>query len=282
MTVPAPPHGNDGRAGVAPPDGETNALDLNLVDVAKVYEDGPRPVAALGPLSLRVARGEFVAVLGPSGSGKSTLLRLVAGLLAPSQGAIEVTGRTADEARRAHAYGIVFQRPVLYAWRTVAGNVALPLELAGMDAAPRDARVAEALTTVGLADRADARPWQLSGGMQQRAALARALVGRPRLLLMDEPFGSLDEVTRERLQEELRRIGVAANVTVLFVTHDIDEAVFLADRLAVLTWAPGRVAAEIEVPLGRDRPADLRSAPEYQRIVSAARAAARAATRGEP
>jgi NitT/TauT family transport system ATP-binding protein len=245
----------------------------------KVFSDGPAPVEALGPFSLEVARGEFVAVLGPSGSGKSTLLRIVAGLLAPTSGHVSVMGGTPDDARRSRRFGMVFQRPVLYPWRTVAGNVALPLQLAGVGDPERSERVTDALKTVGLADRAGARPWQLSGGMQQRAALARALVGRPQLLLMDEPFGSLDEVTRERLQEALRRITLSAGMTVLFVTHDIDEAVFLADRLAVLTWAPGRVARELKVELGRERASALRATPAYLELVTRARAEARAATR---
>jgi NitT/TauT family transport system ATP-binding protein len=254
-------------------------MDVRLVDVTKVYADGLAPVAALGPLRLDVAPGEFVAVLGPSGSGKTTLLRIVAGLLAPTAGQATVGGQTPDEARRARHYGIVFQRPVLYPWRTVAGNVALPLQIAGVPHGERARLVDAALRQVGLDDRAGARPWQLSGGMQQRAALARALVGNPSLLLMDEPFGSLDEVTRERLQEQLRAIAAARAITVLFVTHDIEEAVFLADRLAVLTWAPGRVADEIVVSLGRDRGSELRGARAYLEVVARARAAARAATR---
>jgi NitT/TauT family transport system ATP-binding protein len=220
-----------------------------------------------------------VAVLGPSGSGKTTLLRLVGGFISPTAGRIQVTGRSPDEARRARAYAVVFQRPVLFDWRTVAANVWLPLELAGVPRAEREVRASAALADVGLAGKEEARPWQLSGGMQQRVGLARAMVSEPQVLLMDEPFASLDEVTRERLEEQLRLICNSAGVTALFVTHDIEEAVFLADRVLVLTSAPGRVAASIAVPLGPERTSDLRHDARYLELVAAARNEARIASR---
>jgi NitT/TauT family transport system ATP-binding protein len=235
-------------------------------------------VHALGPIDLEVARGEFVAVLGPSGSGKSTLLRLVGGLIEPSSGTVQIAGMLPAAARSAHAYGIVFQRPVLFDWRTVAANVWLPLELSGVPPDERTSRAAEVLEAVGLSGTGDMRPWQLSGGMQQRVGLARALVAGPRVLLLDEPFASLDEVTRERLEEHLRELANAAGLTALLVTHDIEEAVFLADRVVVLSPGPGTVAEVVDVPLGPDRRPDLRGRPEYLAHVAVTRAAARRVT----
>jgi NitT/TauT family transport system ATP-binding protein len=255
--------------------------DVAVRHVRKTFEDGNPPVHALGPISLEVGRGEFVAVLGPSGSGKTTLLRLVGGFIAPTSGDITLTGLSPDEARRAHAYAIVFQRPVLFDWRTVAANVWLPLELAGVSRSEREQRASAALSAVGLAGKEGARPWQLSGGMQQRVGLARAMVSEPQVLLMDEPFASLDEVTRERLEEQLRELCNSARVTVLLVTHDIEEAVFLADRVLVLTSAPGRVAASIAVPLGPDRTSELRHDARYLELVASARHEARVASRSE-
>jgi NitT/TauT family transport system ATP-binding protein len=220
-----------------------------------------------------------VSVLGPSGSGKTTLLRLVGGLLAPTRGEISLVGLPPDQARRIHAYGLVFQRPVLFEWRTVGANVGLPLEVAGVPAGERAERAAAALELVGLAGMGAARTWQLSGGMQQRVGLARALVARPRVLLLDEPFASLDEVTRERLEEHLRVLANEAGVTVLLVTHVIEEAVFVADRVLVLTSSPGRLADSIPVPLGPARPPELRADQRYLELVARARASARAASR---
>lgn len=211
------------------------------------------PLQALRDLNLAVAHGEFVSLVGPSGSGKSTLLRIIAGLTEPTAGRVLVDGMPPDEARQARRYGIVFQSPTLYGWRTVADNVALPLEISGVPRDEREARVAEVLDLVGLAEFARARPSQLSGGMQQRVALARALAYRPPVLLMDEPFAALDDLTRERLAQELLNIQARAGLTIFFVTHHIADAVFLSDRVAVLSPRPGTVRADIPIELPRPR-----------------------------
>jgi NitT/TauT family transport system ATP-binding protein len=208
-------------------------------------------VQALDAVDLEVGEGEFVSLIGPSGCGKSTLLRLIADLDTPSTGTVEVFGTPAERARREHAYGIAFQQSGLLPWRTVRGNVELPLALHRAPKRERTARVDELLALVGLADFADRYPDQLSGGMQQRVAIARALAERPRLLLMDEPFGALDEMTRERMQTELARIALETGAAVVFVTHSIPEAVFLSDRIAVLSPRPGRITAVVDVALGR-------------------------------
>ncbi len=252
---------------------------VELAGITKVFDDD-KPISALGPLSLAVGAAEFVAVLGPSGSGKSTLLRLVADLERPSGGGITVCGHSPHEARRRREYGFVFQSPVLLEWRTVAGNAELPLEIAGYGPRQRRRRAKDVLALVGLGDFAAYRPWQLSGGMQQRAAIARALAAQPRLLLMDEPFGSLDEIARERLNLELLRIWRETQVTILFVTHDIEEAVFLADRVVLLTPRPGRIASEIVVDLPRPRVDAVRTSVRYFDLVRRVREALRGSADG--
>ncbi|MFQ5459789.1 MAG: ABC transporter ATP-binding protein [Anaerolineae bacterium] len=252
---------------------------VELAAITKVFDDD-KPTSALGPLSLAVGAGEFAAVLGPSGSGKSTLLRLVADLERPSGGGITVCGHSPHEARRRREYGFVFQSPVLVEWRTVVGNAELPLEIAGYSPRQRRRRAEEVLALVGLRDFAGYRPWQLSGGMQQRAAIARALAAQPRLLLMDEPFGSLDEISRERLNLELLRIWRETQVTILFVTHDIEEAVFLADRVVLLTPRPGRIASEIVVDLPRPRVDAVRTSARFFDLVRRVRKALRGAADG--
>jgi NitT/TauT family transport system ATP-binding protein len=257
---------------------------VELRDVAKVFTDLPAEsdrsglregTAALGGVTLTIGAGEFVAVVGPSGSGKSTLLRIVGDLVAPSSGDAIVCGHSPSVARRRREYGIVFQAPVLYDWRTVQQNVQLPLEIAGMRAGDCRERALATLDLVGLAAFAGHRPRQLSGGMQQRVSIARALVVEPRLLLLDEPFGALDELTRERLNLELIRIWRETGVTVLMVTHNIEEAVFLADRVVVLTSRPGRVAATIDVDLDRPRGDHTRAERRYQGLVLRARSVLR-------
>ncbi len=248
---------------------------VQLTGVAKEFTDHPGGTVALADVSFAVQPGEFLAVLGPSGCGKSTLLRIVAGLLTPTAGEARVCGQLPDVARRARQYGIVFQSPVLYGWRTVLGNVELPLQLAGVAAVERRERARQVLALVHLEHAADRRPAQLSGGMQQRVAIARALVTSPRLLLMDEPFGALDELTRERLQAELLRIWHETGLTVLFVTHNVEEAVFLADRVLVLTERPARVAAEIPIRLDRPRGDEAREDASYFAAVRQVRAALR-------
>jgi NitT/TauT family transport system ATP-binding protein len=229
-------------------------------------------LSALAGVTLSAGHGEFVSLVGPSGCGKSTLLRLVAGLLRPQQGSVRTLGVPPAAAAAARAFGLVTQQPGLLPWRTVAANVALPLQLSGGGRATGE-RVRELLDTVGMSGFADAYPHQLSGGMQQRVALARALAHRPRLLLMDEPFGALDELAREELRGELLRIWERERASVLFVTHAVREAVLLSDRIVVLSARPGRVVAELPVGLPRPRDGSLEATPEFVRLVAQARAA---------
>jgi NitT/TauT family transport system ATP-binding protein len=207
-------------------------------------------IVALEQVDLDVAPGEFVSLIGPSGCGKSTLLRLIADLDTPTSGSIEVFGKPARQARLDQEYGIAFQQAGLLPWRTVTANIELPLALHRVDRVERRARVAELVELVGLGEFAGAYPDQLSGGMQQRVAIARALAERPRLLLMDEPFGALDEMTRERMQNELVRIAEETEAAVVFVTHSIPEAVFLSDRVVVMSPRPGRIVDVVSVELG--------------------------------
>ncbi|MGY1812750.1 ABC transporter ATP-binding protein [Blastococcus sp. SYSU D00820] len=235
---------------------------LSIRDVAHSYGRGAAAVPALGPVSLEVPAGEFLVLVGPSGCGKSTLLRLVAGFEHPTSGRLLVGGEDPEPGRQA---GVVFQQARLLPWRTVGGNVDLALRLAGVPREQRPARVAELLDRVGLAGTAGRRTWEISGGQQQRVAIARALAGSAPLLLLDEPFAALDALTRERLQEDLRRVGAETGRTALFVTHSVDEAVFLASRVVVLTRAPGTVALDVPVDLPRTglTPDELRGLPEY-------------------
>ena len=243
--------------------------------VTKTFATKTGDVSALEAIDLTIAEGEFVALIGPSGCGKSTLLRLIADLDTPTAGTIEVFGKPATRARRDQDYGIAFQQAGLLPWRTVAANIALPLELHGVPAAQRKARVAELAELVGLTDFADRHPDQLSGGMQQRVAIARSLAERPRLLLMDEPFGALDEMTRERMQTELARIAAETGAAVVFVTHSIPEAVFLSDRVVVMSPRPGRITQIIETAFGKDAARDesLREAASFFDRVTAVREA---------
>src|SRR5204862_63579 len=198
-------------------------------------------VTALQDISLEVARGEFVSLIGPSGCGKSTLLRIVGDIIEPTSGDVTVNGKTPRRARLDRDYGIVFQSPVLYDWRTVAKNISLPLEMLGWHRARRAQRVREMLELVDLSELERHHPWQLSGGMQQRVSIARAFSFSPALLLMDEPFGALDEMTRERLNMELLKIWETSGSTIVFVTHSIAEAVFLSTRVVVMSPRPGRI-----------------------------------------
>lgn len=221
---------------------------ITVAGVDRVFGKRKREVVALSAVDLTVAAGEFVSLIGPSGCGKSTLLRIVADLDQPTGGTVAVFDKSAEQARLDQDYGIAFQQAGLLPWRTVAANIELPLRLHGAGSTERKARVAELLDLVGLTDFAKSRPDQLSGGMQQRVAIARALAEQPRLLLMDEPFGALDEITRERLQVELVRICRETSAAVLFVTHSIPEAVFLSDRVVVMTPRPGRITDVVTVP----------------------------------
>jgi NitT/TauT family transport system ATP-binding protein len=231
-------------------------------------------VKALEQIDLSVEPGELVALIGPSGCGKSTLLRIVADLQQPTSGKLTVAGKSARQARLDHEYGFAFQQAGLLDWRTVRANIELPLQIHGIDKQTRSARVEELLALVGLEDFGDHRPPQLSGGMQQRVAIARALAEKPSLLLMDEPFGALDEMTRERMQDELVRIKGETGAAVLFVTHSIPEAVFLADRVVVMSPRPGRIQEIVEIGLA-ERNDDTREAPEFYAAITTVREALR-------
>ncbi|WP_250037982.1 ABC transporter ATP-binding protein [Paractinoplanes maris] len=225
-----------------------SSVDIN--GVTKTFNQGRADeVVALSEVDLTVGDGEFVSLIGPSGCGKSTLLRLIADLIAPSTGTITVAGKSAGAARKEQAYGIAFQQSGLFEWRTVLKNVELPLELRGLSRPERKAKAEQMLALVGLEDFAGHYPAQLSGGMQQRVAIARALAVQPPLLLMDEPFGALDEMTRERLQSELLGICAQTGTSTVFVTHSISEAVFLSNRVVVMSARPGRITASITVDL---------------------------------
>ena len=260
-------------ASSAGPSASMDALAVRAVGVGKVFPTKAGDVTALTGVDLEVAAGEFVSLIGPSGCGKSTLMRLVADLDAPTSGTLEVFGKSAKKARIDQDYGIAFQQAGLLPWRTVGGNIALPLELHGVGKADRAARVAELVELVGLTDFVDRYPDQLSGGMQQRVAIARSLAERPKLLLMDEPFGALDEMTREYLQGELARLAAESGAAVVFVTHSIPEAVFLSDRVVVMSPRPGRITDILPVALGDRRDGGLRESPAYFERVTAVREA---------
>jgi NitT/TauT family transport system ATP-binding protein len=247
---------------------------VTLDGVTKRFGEGPTAVEALTPIDLTVGAGEFVSLIGPSGCGKSTLLRIIANLIEPTTGAVLVNGKPARRARLDQDYGIAFQQAGLLEWRTVLANVELPLMLHGMGKAERRAQALELLELVGLVDFAGHRPSQLSGGMQQRVAIARALARRPALLLMDEPFGALDEMTRERMQAELIRICAETSAAVVFVTHSIPEAVFLSQRVVVISPRPGRITEIVDVPLGT-RDEDVREADRFYSAITDVREALR-------
>jgi len=242
---------------------------VSLRGVSKVFEKGG--VVALEEIELAIQPGELVSLIGPSGCGKSTLLRVIGDLVQPSAGEARVNGKTAHQARLDRDYGIVFQDAVLYDWRNVGKNISLPLELLGWDRGRRAARVRELLELVELTGFESHHPWQLSGGMQQRVSIARALSFEPPLLLMDEPFGALDEMTRERLNMELLRIWETSGTTIVFVTHSIAEAVFLSTRVAVMSARPGRIAGVVDVDLPQPRTAETREQPRFFELVTAVR-----------
>ena len=242
---------------------------VQIKEVTKRFEQ----TTALQGINLEIEPGEFVSLIGPSGCGKSTLLRIIGDLIQPTSGTVMVNGKPVRQARHDRDYGIVFQDAVLYDWRTVAKNIALPLELAGWDRRRRAAKVREMLELVELSGFENHHPWQLSGGMQQRVSIARALSFDPALLLMDEPFGALDEMTRERLNMELLRIWEASGSTVVFVTHSIPEAVFLSTRVAVMSPRPGRISNVISVDLPQPRTAATREDARFFELVTHVREA---------
>jgi NitT/TauT family transport system ATP-binding protein len=248
-----------------------NPTVVEITNVDKVFNTGKaNQVDALKNISLTVSAGQFVSLIGPSGCGKSTLLRLIADLSQPTGGHITVNGKSAQQARRDLDYGMAFQQAGLFEWRKVRKNIELPLELRGWDKAKRTARANEMLELVKLPEFGDHYPWELSGGMQQRVAIARALAVDPALLLMDEPFGALDEMTREHMQAELMSICAATGKTVIFVTHSIPEAVYLSNRVVVMSPRPGRITQIVEVDLGR-RDDSARDSSEFFKKVTEVR-----------
>jgi NitT/TauT family transport system ATP-binding protein len=237
------------------------ARDLNLV-----FQTNDGPVHALKDVNLTINKGDFVSFIGPSGCGKTTFLRAIAALEHPTGGVLTVNGMTPDEARKRRAYGYVFQAAGLYPWRTIAGNIRLPLEIMGFSKAEQEERIAQVLDLVELSGFGKKFPWQLSGGMQQRASIARALAFDADILLMDEPFGALDEIVRDRLNEEVLKLWARTGKTIGFVTHSIPEAVYLSTKIVVMSPRPGRITDVIDSPLPQERPLDIRDSAAFIEI----------------
>lgn len=244
---------------------------VEVHELNKTFGNAGSETVALSGINLTIRPGELVSLIGPSGCGKSTLLRVIGDLTGPTSGTIEVNGKSATRARTDRDYGMVFQTPVLFDWRTIEANVGLPLEIIDMPKPRRAQRIADMLALVELSDFARHHPWQLSGGMQQRAAIARALAFEPRLLLMDEPFGALDEMTRERMNTELLRIWEQTGTTIVFVTHSIPEAVFLSSRVVIMSARPGRITDVIDIDLPRPRSDLTRETERYFELVTRVR-----------
>ena len=242
-----------------------NKTEIKIENLSMKYpnKNGGEPVTALKNVNLDIKQGEFISLLGPSGCGKTTLLRIIADLLQPTEGKITVRGETPRDIRLKKKYGVVFQNPVLYDWRTIRRNICMPMELMGMKKAERTKQVTKMLDLVGLQDFGKRYPYELSGGMQQRVGIARALAIDPEILLMDEPFSALDEFTREKLHVDLLEIWRKTNKTVIFVTHNISEAVFLSDRVVVLSPHPGRVSTVIDINLPRPRNMESKQSSEF-------------------
>jgi NitT/TauT family transport system ATP-binding protein len=251
-------------------------------NLGKIFGEGAVRVEALRDINLSIAPGEFISLIGPSGCGKSTLLRLIGDLTTPTSGELSINGKDPHQARIDRDYGMVFQQATLLDWRTVRKNVELPLEIMGFSSAERADRAAEMLELVQLGEFEDSYPWQLSGGMQQRVAIARALTFRPALLLMDEPFGALDEMTRELMQQEVLRIWEETHTTIIFVTHSIPEAAFLSSRVVVLSARPGRIADVITTDLPQPRNEDTRESTGYYEKITEVREALRRQEREAP
>ncbi|MFC3616679.1 ABC transporter ATP-binding protein [Lutimaribacter marinistellae] len=248
---------------------EARQLDLT-------FETNDGPVHALKDVNLTIDKGDFVSFIGPSGCGKTTFLRCVAALETPTGGTLSVNGMSPDEARRQRAYGYVFQAAGLYPWRTIARNIKLPLEIMGYSRSQQDERVNDVLELVDLKGFGGKYPWQLSGGMQQRASIARALAFDADILLMDEPFGALDEIVRDHLNEQLLALWARTGKTIGFVTHSIPEAVYLSTRIVVMSPRPGRITDVIESPLPKERPLDIRDTPEFIEVAHRVREGLRA------
>ncbi len=245
-------------------------------NLSLTFQTNDGPVHALKDVNLDIGAGEFVSFIGPSGCGKTTFLRVIAALEEPTAGSITVNGMRPDEARRARAYGYVFQAAGLYPWRTIAGNVKLPLEIMGFSRAEQEERVRKVLELVELSGFGRKYPWQLSGGMQQRASIARALAFDADILLMDEPFGALDEIVRDHLNEQLLQLWEETGKTICFVTHSIPEAVYLSTKIVVMSPRPGRIHDVIESPLPRERPLDIRETPAFLEVAHRVREGLRA------
>jgi len=249
------------------------ALAVEVRKASLIYNPQEAPVHALSDIDLAIRPGEFVSLIGPSGCGKTTLLRVIADLEHITSGTVRVNGVSPHEARLARAYGYVFQAPALFPWRTVLGNVRLPLQIQGRSDAESKRIALEQLARVGLTGFEGKYPWQLSGGMQQRVSIARALSFEPRILMMDEPFGALDEITRDRLNEQLQQLWQRERRTVVFVTHSIAEAVYLSSRIVVMSPRPGRIVRVIDSPLPDARTLDMRDSAEFVAVAHAVREA---------
>ncbi len=249
-------------------------IEAKQLDLTFQTNDGP--VHALKDVNLTIDKGDFVSFIGPSGCGKTTFLRCIAALETPTAGSLTVNGMTPDEARRNRAYGYVFQAAGLYPWRTIAKNIKLPLEIMGYSAAEQEERVKKVLELVDLEGFGGKFPWQLSGGMQQRASIARALAFDADILLMDEPFGALDEIVRDHLNEQLLALWARTEKTIGFVTHSIPEAVYLSTKIVVMSPRPGRITDVIDSPLPKERPLDIRDTPEFIEVAHRVREGLRA------
>jgi NitT/TauT family transport system ATP-binding protein len=271
LSAPVAPTGRDAAFAANSP-----SVAIDIRGLSLTFQTADTPVVALDDINLDIRRGEFVTLIGPSGCGKTTLLRIIADLAIPSAGSITVNGVSPEVARVNRAYGYVFQAPALYAWRNVLGNVMLPLEIIGMPAGERKARAAQYLAMVSLSGFERKFPWQLSGGMQQRVSIARALAFQPALLLMDEPFGALDEITRDHLNDQLLRLWEQTGKTVVFVTHSISEAVFLSTRIVVMSPRPGRILEIIDSDLPAERRLDIRETTGFLEVAHRVRQALRA------
>ncbi|MDT8328907.1 MAG: ABC transporter ATP-binding protein [Roseovarius sp.] len=254
----------------------TSDTVISARDLSLTFQTNDGPVHALKDVCLEVQQGDFVSFIGPSGCGKTTFLRVMADLEHPTDGQITVNGISPEDARKSRAYGYVFQAAGLYPWRTIGGNIRLPLEIMGYAKADQDARVQRVLDLVDLAGFEKKFPWQLSGGMQQRASIARALAFDADILLMDEPFGALDEIVRDHLNEQLLDLWKRTSKTICFVTHSIPEAVYLSTKIVVMSPRPGRITDIIESPLPRDRPLDIRDTPEFLEVAHRVREGLRA------
>lgn len=254
----------------------TNTTVISAKNLSLTFQTNDGPVHALKDVELDIHKGDFVSFIGPSGCGKTTFLRCMADLEHPTAGSITVNGVSAEEARKARAYGYVFQHAGLYPWRTIGGNISLPLEIMGYSKPEQQDRISRVLELVELEGFEKKFPWQLSGGMQQRASIARALAFDADILLMDEPFGALDEIVRDHLNEQLLKLWSRTNKTIGFVTHSIPEAVYLSTKIVVMSPRPGRITDVIESTLPQERPLDIRDSPEFLEIAHRVRDGLRA------